>query len=563
MTLAKDELREIDADMFSDELAGIPPYIWPDSRTLIGLKKYKSIPPFKSILWNASLIGGTVVGVTEETVQLLRQLLDEVELCRLKLVFLVYPACPTRKKHLVDLKALQEQYTDPDRLSRVEFKVLPVSCRYGEDYEGFELVPTILEAVDRRSGKTTLCIGSNANLGMNHSDLWSFNTVFHASDAHCESFRRWFQVLFSASGQLNDSTVNIPHLVPAKGDPEAGRAWAEFVGVYTDDEELGAQSVEIDPSTGEVVADSNGLPVEEWDGGETKLDSLAQKIQEVYANGYLVTVDETTRIKPLTIPVSASLLGQESERIIGAVKKKLAFSLKVLDATTTREIEKYRTVTDMLGLLSYSLSKGVHWIPEEAKPLLDEELDEKNKQAVEALSHHLGDGSVDGFISKNAHRYRQDLNSMYRDLGGEGEVPDDAFSTILDMIRKRLEKAMDGRITPLVTYNQISAPQLNESAPPKNWSQPFALLLASSRLSRKSLTDSYFPRNFSKRSFEQDDYSKAMDVFGDVILKRMDRLQADAELKDLAGIESGDCDPKEKCRRVWAIISGKPSQETG
>ncbi|MDF7824457.1 hypothetical protein P4B35_10570 [Pontiellaceae bacterium B12227] len=532
-----------------------PPFIWPDIRAVIGMRGYEDNPPFKSFLCNASLIGGVVVGASDETIQLLEELLAENKDCRVKLVFIVYPACPTRQHHLDALKELEALHTDPDQESRVEFRVLPVSRQYGDGCEKMALVPTVLETVNQENGKTMLCIGSCANLGMDGVDLSSFNTVFNATEAHRNLFRKWFQVVFLESHMLNDQSINIPNLVPAEGDLEAAGAWREYVGMCASDEELVIQTVEIDPKTGEVVSDVDGLPVEEWDGGETKLDALAQKFQEVYANGYLVSVDETSRIGPLTIPVSPTLFGQESERTIGAVKKKLSFTLEILDSGTAKEINKYRK-TDVIRLCSYSLSKGVHWIPEKAQPLLNRELDEQNSRAVEALKNQVGDGSVDGFIGKNAKRYMQDLNSMYRDMGGEGDLPAGAFEKVLEMIRARLEKALNGRITPTVNYNQVSAPNLAESAPAEQWSQPLTLLLATAKMMRKSLADPRFSWNFSKRSFKQTEYVEAMDVFGDSILVTKIWGQADQEIKGLAEIELGDGDSKEKCQKVWEIMSG-------
>ena len=84
---------------------------------------------------------------------------------------------------------------------------------------------------------------------------------------------------------------------------------------------------------------------------------MALKLQQVYAHGWLVTVDETMRIKPLAIPVKATLLGQQSERTVGALTHKQSFSLQVLDEAVAKEVEKCRRVTDLMDLLN---SKAVH-----------------------------------------------------------------------------------------------------------------------------------------------------------------------------------------------------------
>lgn len=555
-----DEQQQLDANATIQKLDVPPPYIWPDNRIMAGQMEYESLPPFDSMLFEASLIGGVIVGVDDDSIKLIAQLLHENPDCRLKLIFTVYPACPTRTRHLEALKSLQELYLDPDAPCRAEFKVLPVMRSYGEDFEQMTLVPTVIEAIDGERERTMLCIGSNANLGMDQSRMGYFNTVFEANERHRDSFRKWFAYLWGHATRLNDQSINIPHLVPAEGDSESARKWAEFMVTCHENIPSAERTVTVDPETGEVVPDPDDRLAEEWDCGETKLNPLAQMIQEVYSKGYLVTVDETTRIKPLTVPVKAALLGQEPERTFGAVRRRQTFSLEILTSDTAKQIEKYRKVSGLIRLLSYSISTGNHWIPEEAKPLLDKELEEENKQAAEVLKAQLGDGTIEDFIKQNAPRFRQDLNYMYRDLGLTGEVPDGAFDEIMDKVRDRLEKALGGRITPQVSYNRISSPPLSDAEATENWSQPFRLLLEAAQRMRESLTNSYFSRNFSKRSFDEKAYVRAMNVFDDAVLKSSNQRQAQEEQDMLVDIEAEECDAMQKCEKVFKIVSGTPSE---
>ena len=110
----------------------------------------------------------------------------------------------------------------------------------------------------------------------------------------------------------------------------------------------------VDPETGEVTEEPDGTPTDPWDGDDTRLDPLAQKLQQIYAHGWLVTMDETTRIKPLAIPVKATLLGQQGERTVGDLTQRQSFSLQVLDETVARQVEKCRKVNDVTDVLTYS-----------------------------------------------------------------------------------------------------------------------------------------------------------------------------------------------------------------
>jgi hypothetical protein len=108
------------------------------------------------------------------------------------------------------------------------------------------------------------------------------------------------------------------------GDPEAKIMWQEYERLCAMRSLEKAAIVHVDPETGEVTTE-DGKPQEAsqtWDQGITKLDPIAQHLNDVYSQAWLVTVDETTRIKPLAIPVKATLLGQQAERTLGTVKHK-------------------------------------------------------------------------------------------------------------------------------------------------------------------------------------------------------------------------------------------------
>ncbi len=137
-------------------------------------------------------------------------------------------------------------------------------------------------------------------------------------------------------------------------------------------------------------------------------------------------MDEATRIKPLTIPVKAKLLGQQSERIVGALRQKQSFSLQVLDNTVDKAIEKCRKVTDVMELLTYPLSQGNRWLPEAAKNLFEKELESRNEQGQKALREALGGDDIKQFIAKRTASIRKDLNDMYSQLGqGDAEPLND------------------------------------------------------------------------------------------------------------------------------------------
>jgi hypothetical protein len=269
-------------------------------------------------------------------------------------------------------------------------------------------------------------------------------------------------------------------------------------------------------------------------------------------------VDETTRIKPLAIPVKATLLGQQSERTLGALTQKQSFSLQVLDEMVGKEVEKCRRVNDIVDLLTYLLSMGSHWLPEGAKVLFEKELEARNEKGLARLKAALGGDDVPQFVAKRKGKIKEDLDAMYNQLGQGKSVPADKLAAVFTEVQNRLTASLSARITPRAVYNKIAPPDLTSQAPDESWTQPLSLLLRSARLMRESMIDAYFPRRLSRLSITDREFLAAMDVFGDVILKSPDSRSAKAEMEELAKIEASDAKPKEKCVAVWKVISVLP-----
>ena len=535
-------------------LSDSPPLIWPEPRWHSKHNDYEITPPFTKILKDADLISGVLVGVSEGSIKLLNNCLRGDSECKIKLIIIVYQAGPTREDHLEYLKNLQDQTVEKKR--NLEIRLFPMARLYGQDCERIIFPPSSLQFNDSKSGRTWLSIGSVNDFGFDTICLGSLNLIFQPADGLRDNWRRWLQYLFSCSAPLNSDTYKIPHLVPAEGDPAAAKMWSEFEAICLLSQLDPNDRPQVDPNTGEVIANPDGSKIEPWDNGTTALDPLALKFQEIYSDGWLVTIDETTRIKPLAIPVKATLLGQQSERTVGSLTQKQSFNLKVLDEVVAKEIEKCRLVNDIMDLLSYSLSKGNRWLPGPAKTLLDIELEARNSKGCDRLKEALGGNTISEFIKTREESIRNDLDKMYNQLQQGKSVPKDKLKDVLDDVKNRLDLALNSRITPRAIYNRIAPPDLTASAAAENWNQPFSLLLRSARLIRKSFTDNYFPRRFSGLSITEDEFRNAMNVFEDSIVKAPNLQKALEELADLEIIENSTESPKEKCNAVWRIIKG-------
>lgn len=561
----------------ADILPSQSPFIWPEARFHTGQAEYANVPPASELLTQADLVSGVVVGAAEGTVGWLHDVLNDGVERHISIVLVLYPASPTREEHLKAIHDLRNAASAGK--STLDVRVLLMDRHFGSDCARVPLPPTVIQA-HCSTGETVMSIGSVGDFGHDHVFPGSFNLVFRPDDAVRDLWRKWFQFVVAISVPLSQGTLHIPRLVPAEGQPEAALLWQEFEAACRKAVPVAETAVKVNAETGETESDAEGHPVVPWDGGKTALDPLAQVLQKVYADGWLVTVDEATRIKPLAIPVKAKLLGQESERVVGAVKQKQSFTLQVLGDDIDKAIEKCRKVTDLIDVLTFPLSQGNRWLPAAARSLLEKELNARNEEGRRLLCTALGgtvespgkaadtpeqkaaadkakDGWVKRFVAERRDKIREDLNGMYRQLGQGSSVPEDRLQSVLDEVETRLVQALTTRITPRAVYNRIGPPDLTAAAPDENWSQPLALLLRSARTFRESVSDARFSWRLSGLAFTEEEYTTACDVFGDAILAHSDMRRAKAELAALEEISAREGQTKGKCLDVWSVIKGK------
>lgn len=539
-----------------------PPFLWPEARWHARHGDYPERPPFRAALRDATLLAGIVTGLADGALGWISEIIRQPGERRIRLVFAVYPAGPTREEHLLATSLLAAEAAGSG--ADVQFRVLPVERAFGDDCELPSLPPTLLYA-QAANGTPLFCLGSTGDGGCDKLAPWSFNSVFQPDDSLRDAWRRWFGFILEKAVPLTAETARIPRLAPARGDIEAMRLWREFIELCTADKtgDTGSPAEpQVNPETGEVIpaATDEGPPPETWDGDATKLDPLAREFGRIYAAGKLVTVDESTRLKPLVVSVTPATFGEQSEKAVGNVRRKQQFILEILDEATTKEVEKCRKIGDVVRLLSLQLSQGVRWIPQAAIVLLERDIAARNKRGAELLGAAVG-GDVEGFIKKRETLIRENLNAMYRDLGHGDQIPEDRVLAVLKDVRSRLEKALASSVAPTPVFNPIAAPNLTSSAGDAAWTQPLNLALHAARGLRQSIADPYFQRQFKSLVFAQEEFETALDVFGDHLCKEREFRCADTELRTLDDIESSETLLFEKCGKVVALIRGKALED--
>lgn len=538
------------------------PHLWPGLPVSLPTGEEIGGAAWRTFLSSSTLVGGVVVGAGDATVEWVRRFLAGPGPRRLALVLAVEPAGPTSRRHLESLLNVVRGVTSES--VNVEVRILPLESLVQRGRRLVASPPSVIQAYDQATGRCLLSFGSVGDMGSGPVLPGSVNCAFLADVELRAAWRRWFQRFFEAAAPLDAETARIPDLVVPRGSEGGATAWEDFKATCARTTERPEDLDWLDTASGSAVGNegepAGGTPASaaDWDGGALAPDVLADEMRRVYASGWLVSVDEASRIKPLQVPVKATLLGQEAERMVGRVRQKQSFTLQVLDDVHDRAFESCRKVHDLLELLAFSLSQGVRWVPDAARALLQTEIETRERRGREVLLEQLGAATIEDFLEQRSTSIRRDLDGMYRELTGRPSVPEEKVRAVLDDVRARLKHALEIRVTPDLHIQPIAPPALGAGAPDANWNQPLQLLQRCARVAREWLTNPYFDRRFSGVGFNQGRFFEACDVFGDIMfkLKPPSPQRARDELSLLDSIVHREESSRRKCEAVLDLIRG-------
>jgi hypothetical protein len=541
----------------------LAPYFWPDTKVLGCGLQYKDKPPFLPLLEAADAIAGLVLDLNETGIDWLIQKLLSRPNITCSLLVCVYPACPTRKEHLARLLEIKQSFSAKE--SSVEFRILPMQLMATREHRKASLPPSSLQIQNSKTGESHFAVGSCGNFGQDECPATSLNLVFRAEAPLLDSWRKWFDWVWTASAPLTPATCEIPHLVPAEGELAAAVMWQAFEAQLLPHEEIA--KVTVNPETGEVTAETK-------DGGQAllptelnkipKLDPLASTLAQLYQQGMLVTVDKHTRIPPLDAPVDPRWFGESALEERGGVQRKVQYRVSALEEKDLKAIEDLRKgATKLLDYFSFSLADSVKWMPDRARPLFDKALKALNAQGLSHLKGVVGT-SVADFVEAKKSKIAEDARSMYQRINPGQSLPADLLSKILQEIHRRFEKALSGSLVPEFNFNRVGFPLREGGEDRAAWGQACSLLTDMALLMREPFAGDFFGRGMPS-TLSLSELLAAMDLLENVALKKYapGQRNADAlsEVKLIKRIGGTTAASKEKCELLMALIKGKAAAD--
>lgn len=522
-----------------------PPYVWPVSSHDVEQSEGASATPLLAHVVSARAVFGVMVDVDAQAVELLLECLESSESFGASLIIAVYPTCATTEEDLALMQTIEDRFGE-----RIRFRILPVPS-----------VASIPNAVCVHGAEEAvlLSVGATANLGLSSYGWPSLDLGIAADPLVQSAFQRWFESVWAAAALLDDQTMRIPALVPARGSPEAADLWRQFkeacassvmqgqaekASSATSDENS-PNPTDSPPASASPLA-SLGIP---------RIDETAQEVIRLFKMGQQATIYRGSGVPPLDAPMRPEWFGIDGQRQVGAASREIKYRISVLDANTLKELDKRRKrPAEILRRLSYPLSDSVYWVPHKAKALIERELTRANDESRKILDGVLPDGAQK-FIKGRQGMIARDANAMYHEFHPGRQLAPDVLETIFTTLAERLGKALSGRFLPQISYADVQPRLAHRSDWESGWGQALTLLQAVAEMPRQVLTE---PRFLWGLKIEEDEWLNAMNVADDTLLsgKRPDRRRAEDELRWLGEIRSAEADSRARCKAILSLLDG-------
>jgi hypothetical protein len=294
------------------------------------------------------------------------------------------------------------------------------------------------------------------------------------------------------------------------------------------------------------------------------VDGMAWKLSGLYRKGTLVTVDWRKRLSPFDLPVTWKMLVGIPRSLQAGLKPRTSARVSPFAAEELHRLEACRQgLTVLFAKYTFPLGQGLRWVPDVVRLQFEREwqrVNDKGRSLLEGLLPAVG--GVSFFLGDRRKKTAADLEAACHSMFGEDAVVSPfALSEVMSVLEKRIERALEGPITPRVTYSPIGFSQTEEKGSP-SWGQARRLLEGIATCARRAIppavpqSPSMYEREDERSDAE--DLAKAMCVLGDPwVATRTDASYlADCEkaLRRIDMISKSKAPEYEKCERLLHLL---------
>lgn len=425
-----------------------------------------------------------------------------------------------------------------------------------------------LAILSRQNEPVTASVGSSLAFGLGNPSAGDINLWIALSPHQVNDTRQVARAFWEAAAKLTKHRCDVPQLEPCRGNEEGYIHWQAFESLLNVTDDLfgqEGQSIADLPLTADGKLDEEAIseerPPPQLDEFLPKIPPIVDALQALYEKGALVSVQHGA--KPMSVPIPASLFGQQGEQQIGALRYRQQFRIELFaDEATAKHVEQQRKrVTELVQLFSYSFGSGKYWVPNTARPALNAAIDEAAKSSDTTLSTAYG-GDLEKFLEQRRPAIKQDLENIYKRFYPDSVMPAESLDKVIGLLRDRVNAASKGGLAPKITSTSISFRySADEREDP--WSDAVLLLSKIALRPRELLSDRFKPRDLRIANIALPDYLKAMDVLVDALTAMAIEKgcespwvvqQARNELEALDAYETSEESSEGRCQRILEMI---------
>lgn len=440
-----------------------------------------------------------------------------------RLVIAVYPTCGTEETDIDRLREIARRFASTAQIRLQVFRRVT------------DRPMTVLCFVSRDSQEVAMALGPLSDLGLSPDQDDLIGVAFRPDARVAWTYGNYFDGVWAQSRDvLEAEPAALPSLCLPPGTAEAAERWATFQEAWS------PRSAE---TTGASPSVATGLVI----------DELSSWVQEIYGLGDMVTIDKSSRVRPLDAPLDPAWFGDVAATQRGTVTRKVSLRASVFDEDTLKTIEKYRqALPDLLKWFSFGLADGTRWMPRSARRLFESEV-KKVSEAGKSLIGKLLKGDVREFLEDRKSKLAADLRAMFRDRNAE--MPSFVLEQVLNRLQERLTKGQSANFLPVISYSSVGfSSYTNEWTNP--WGQAWALLSDMVAFPRRVMTDHFFVRGLT---IPESDLLPAMDVldeglaFEAATAARRETWQEEVRL--IAEVEKSPLSPRERCELIHDFLA--------
>lgn len=411
-------------------------------------------------------------------------------------------------------------------------------------------------------------VGSSPAFGLGNPPAGDINLWIALPPRQVNDTRQVARAFWEAGAKLTKHRCDVPQLEPCRGNEEGYIHWQAFESLLNETGDLFGQegpSIVDLPLTPDGKLDEDAIseetPPPQLDEYLPKIPPIVDELQALYEKGALVSVQHGA--KPMSVPIPASLFGQQGEQQIGALRYRQQFRIELFaDEATAKQVEQQRKrVTELVQLFSYSFGNGKYWVPNIARPALNAAIDEAAKSSEATLSTAYG-GDLEKFLEQRRPAIKQDLENIYKRFYPDSMMPQESLDKVISLLRDRVKVASKSGLAPRITSTSISFRySLDEREDP--WSDAALLLSKIARRPRELMNDRFKPRELRIANIVLLDYLKTMDVLADALTGMAKEKGCESpwvvqrsreELEALDAYEGSDDSSEGRCQLILDLI---------